>query len=56
MREIIDRLSAVRTYTAKDLSGHSFRDVRGTRHADEVILVSVQLRDKIIAALSDKPA
>jgi hypothetical protein len=49
--ELAARLEEVRSYTAEELGGHLFVSPRGDRKSTESILVSVETRDAIIAAL-----
>jgi hypothetical protein len=52
--ELAARLEDVRTYTAQELGGHLFVSPRGDRKSTDSILVSVETRDAIIAALRAK--
>jgi hypothetical protein len=54
---LVDRLTEIRTYKASELGGTVFRSPRGDRiNDDECILVSLQTRDELIAALREKTA
>jgi hypothetical protein len=51
--ELAERLASTRTYTARELGAYIFHNPKYDTVTQEVVLVSVETRDAVIAALRD---